>query len=32
MQSQLGPAFQEANVAPPTRVEWFNHAGEMHRH
>lgn len=32
MQSQLAPAFHEANVPPPTRVEWFALAGEMHRH
>ena len=32
MQSRLAPAFQEANVPQPTRVEWFAHAGEMHRH
>lgn len=28
----LLPAFQQANVPPPSRAEWFNHAGEMHRH
>jgi hypothetical protein len=32
MQKDLAPAFQEAQVPPPTRVEWFAHAGEMHRH
>jgi hypothetical protein len=32
MQKDLGPALQEANVPRPTRVEWFAHAGEMHRH
>ena len=32
MRSRLGPAFQEANVPQPTRVEWFTLAGEMHRH
>jgi hypothetical protein len=32
MQSRLGPAFHEANVPQPTRVEWFSQAGEMHRH
>jgi hypothetical protein len=32
MQSRLGPALKEANVPPPTRVEWFALAGEMHRH
>lgn len=31
MRSRLGPALQEADVAPPTRVEWFTQAGEMHR-
>ncbi len=31
MQSRLGPAFHEANVPQPTRVEWFAKAGEMHR-
>ena len=28
---RLGTAFQEANVPPPTRVEWFNLAGQTHR-
>jgi len=32
MKSQLGPAFEKANVSQPTRVEWFRQAGEMHRH
>lgn len=32
MESQLAPAFQEANVPQPTRVQWFNHLGAMHRH
>jgi hypothetical protein len=32
MQKDLSPAFQKAQVPPPTRVEWFAHAGEMHRH
>ncbi len=32
MQNQLGPAMEQANVPPPTRAEWFAHAGEMHRH
>ena len=32
MQKDLAPAFQKANVPPPTRAEWFKHAGEMHRH
>jgi hypothetical protein len=30
--TRLGAAFEEANVPPPTRVEWFNLAGQMHRH
>jgi hypothetical protein len=32
MESALGPALQEANVPQPTRVEWFSHAGDAHRH
>jgi hypothetical protein len=32
MQKNLAPAFEKANVPPPTRAEWFAHAGEMHRH
>jgi len=28
MQSRLGPALQEANVPPPSRVEWFALAGQ----
>ena len=28
---RLGAAFQEANVPPPSRVEWFNLAGQMTR-
>lgn len=32
LQRDLMPAFQAANVSPPSRAEWFNHAGEMHRH
>jgi hypothetical protein len=31
MQSRLGPALQEANVPPPTRVEWFSLTGRMRR-
>jgi hypothetical protein len=31
MQSHLLPAFQEANVPPPARAEWFSHVGEMKR-
>ena len=30
--TQLGAAFQKADVPPPTRVEWFTPVGEMHRH
>jgi len=32
MESALGPALHEANAPQPTRVEWFNHAGDAHRH
>ncbi|MGO8884324.1 MAG: hypothetical protein ACLPUO_14875 [Streptosporangiaceae bacterium] len=32
MESQLGPAFEKANVPQPSRVEWFAHVGEMCRH
>jgi heme-degrading monooxygenase HmoA len=32
MESTLGPAFHEANVPEPSRVEWFSHAGDAHRH
>lgn len=32
MQSRLGPAFAEADVPAPTRVEWLTLAGAMHRH
>lgn len=32
MKSRLGPALQQANAPAPTRVEWFAHVGEMHRH
>ena len=32
MESALGPAFHEANVPEPSRVEWFSHAGDAHRH
>jgi quinol monooxygenase YgiN len=31
MQSRLGPAFEKASVPPPTRVEWLNQLGGMHR-
>lgn len=30
--ARLGAAFQEANVPPPTRMEWFDLAGSYHRH
>lgn len=30
MESRLAPAFQEAKVPQPTRVEWFKHLGEKH--
>ena len=30
--AQLGAAFQEANVPPPSRAEWFDLAGSHHRH
>ena len=29
--TRLGAAFQEANVPQPSRVEWFNLAGQRHR-
>lgn len=32
MQSQLGPAFAEAEVPQPTRIEWFADVADMHRH
>jgi hypothetical protein len=28
MKNQLGPAFAEADVPPPSRVEWFNGLAE----
>ncbi len=31
MVSQLGPAFKEANVPAPTRVEWFSGVMNVHR-
>lgn len=31
MHARLGPAFGQANVPQPTRVEWFALAGEMRR-
>ena len=32
MESALGPALHEVNAPQPTRVEWFSHAGDAHRH
>ncbi|MBV9593689.1 MAG: hypothetical protein JO147_07845 [Actinobacteria bacterium] len=32
MQSQLGPAFAEAQVPQPTRIEWFANVADVHRH
>lgn len=32
MQSQLGPAFAEAQVPEPTRLEWFANVADLHRH
>ena len=32
MQSQLGPAFAEAEVPQPARIEWFADVADMHRH
>ena len=29
---RLGAAFQENNVPPPSRMEWFDLAGSHHRH
>jgi hypothetical protein len=29
---RLGAAFQELNVPPPSRMEWFDLAGSYHRH
>jgi len=31
MQSRLGPAIEKASAPPPTRVEWLNQVGGMHR-
>ena len=30
MASKLTPAFQKANVPPPTRVEWFSGVMNVH--
>lgn len=32
MHSQLGPAFAEAEVPQPARVEWFTNVADVHRH
>src|SRR5579863_1188059 len=32
MASALGPALHQVNAPEPTRVEWFSHAGDGHRH
>jgi hypothetical protein len=32
MQSQLAPAFAEAKVPPPARVEWFAGVADIHHH
>jgi hypothetical protein len=32
MKSQLGPAFAEAQVPDPTRVEWFSEVANVHGH
>jgi hypothetical protein len=32
MESTLGSALREVNAPQPTRVEWFSHAGDAHRH
>lgn len=32
MHSQLGPAFAQAKVPNPTRVEWFSNVADVHRH
>jgi hypothetical protein len=32
MQSQLGPAFAQAKVPDPTRIEWFNNVADAHHH
>src|SRR5271156_1754116 len=32
MDSALGPALHEVSAPQPTRVEWFSHAGDAHRH
>jgi hypothetical protein len=32
MRSQLGPAFAEAEVPEPTRLDWFANVADVHRH
>lgn len=32
MQTQLGPAFAEAEVPQPARIEWFASVADIHRH
>ncbi|HVC15310.1 MAG TPA: hypothetical protein VND62_10680 [Acidimicrobiales bacterium] len=32
MHSQLGPAFAQAKVPNPTRVEWFSNVADVHHH
>lgn len=32
MHSQLGPAFAEAQVPDPSRIEWFTEVADFHRH
>ncbi len=32
MESALGAALHEMNAPEPSRVEWFSHAGDAHRH
>src|SRR6476660_5886772 len=32
MHSQLGPAFAEAQVPDPSRIEWFTEVADTHRH
>jgi hypothetical protein len=32
MESELGPAFAQAQVPEPTRLEWFTGVADIHRH
>lgn len=32
MQSQLGPAFEQAQVPKPSRIEWFTKVADIHSH